>query len=191
MDSFNNGTNKIVPIETIESGISNLDLGNQIVPLSKTEQPSKRTAFVRQISNTADIKTDSVHYISWLFGILLTCTVFIPTMIVPWHNILKEPFYMYELYVYFALPWVPILVATLILQVEYWAGIKHDKKINLFFILIGIGEAIYAVVALIYFYIYVYYFELFAPLPYGGLVPGAFSGFVLIPILFFRYHHSY
>ena len=99
MDSFNNGINKIVPIETIESGISsNLEIGNQIVPPStfrKTEH-----AFVKQISNTTDNKTEAIHYISWIFGILLTFTALVSSLIVPWHNVLKESFYMYELYVY-------------------------------------------------------------------------------------------
>ena len=60
MDSSNNGTNRIVPIETIESGISsNLEIGNQIVPFppfSKTEQPFKRAAFVREISYTTVLR---------------------------------------------------------------------------------------------------------------------------------------
>ena len=90
MSSSNNGTNRIVPIETIESGISsNLKIGNQIV--RKTEP-----AFVRQISDT----TDSIHYVSWIFGILLTCTSLLSILIVPWHNVLKESIYLYEIYVY-------------------------------------------------------------------------------------------
>ena len=48
MDSPNHCTNIILPLETIESGISNSDIGNQ----------------VRQISITTDNKTDLVHYIS-------------------------------------------------------------------------------------------------------------------------------
>ena len=52
MDSSNNSTNKIVPINTIESGISS---NSQIVPapFSKTEPPFRKVAFVRQISNKA------------------------------------------------------------------------------------------------------------------------------------------
>ena len=68
MDSFNNGTNRIVPINTIESGISS---NSQIVPapFCKTEPPFRKVAFVRQISNTTESKTDLLHYISWIFGI--------------------------------------------------------------------------------------------------------------------------
>ena len=61
MNSSNNGTNIIVPIEAIESGIfSNLEIKNQIVlsTLSKTEH-----SIIRQLSNTTDNKTDSIHFI--------------------------------------------------------------------------------------------------------------------------------
>ena len=103
MDSSNIGTNRIVPIETIERGISsNSEIGNQIVPFSKTELPFRKVAFVRQIFNTTDNtrKTDLKHYISWIFGMLLTFAALASTLIVPWHNVLKEPFYMYEIFVY-------------------------------------------------------------------------------------------
>ena len=103
MDSSNIGTNRIVPIETIEGGISsNSEIGNQIVPISKTEQPFRKVVFVRQISKTSDNphETDLIHYISWIFGMLLTFAALLSTLIVPWHNVLKEPFYMYEFYVY-------------------------------------------------------------------------------------------
>ena len=61
MNSSNNGTNIIVPKEAIESGISsNLEIGNLIDPstFSKTEH-----LIVRQLSNTTDNKTDSIHFI--------------------------------------------------------------------------------------------------------------------------------
>ena len=110
MDSSNIGTNRIVPIETIEMGVSsNSEMGNKIVPFSKTESPFRKVAFVRQKCKTTldplpsmgdACKTDSIHYISWIFGMLLTFAALFSTLIVPWHNVLKEPFYMYELYVY-------------------------------------------------------------------------------------------
>ena len=76
------------------------------------------------------------------------------------------------------------------MRLEYWAVIKYDKKLNLFFLKIGIGGVIYAVTALFHFYIHVYYFELFAPPPYAGMLPGNLAVFALIPITFFRYHHT-
>ena len=60
MDLSNNVKNGIVPTETNKSGISsNLEIGNQIVPFppfSKTEQPFKRAAFVREISYTTVLR---------------------------------------------------------------------------------------------------------------------------------------
>ena len=180
-------SNKIAPLEKIETISSNLEVGNQNAPptFSKTEHSS-----VQQQSDATDIEIGSIHHVSWLFGIVLTCAALLSTLIVPWHNHLKEPFYIYELYVYNASTFAAILIAAYIIQLEYWAGIKYDKKLNLFFFLISIGGVLYAVIALLYNYFYVYYFELFAPAPYGGLLPASMFGTSLIPILFFRYHYT-
>ena len=84
--------------------------------------------------------------------------------------------------------WLGFYVAVLTIRVEYWAGIKYEKKLNLFFFLIGIGVVIYIVAAVLHFYVYFYYFELFAlPPPYIGLIPNTITAWVLIPILIFRY----
>ena len=179
--------NKIAPleIETLETISSELANQNDPPAFSKTQHSS-----VQKISNATKNEPDSIHYITWLFGILLTCTALLSTLIVPWHNTLKEPFYWYEYFVYFVPSWLALLVAVFIMRLEYWAGIMYDKKMNLFFFLIGIGGLIYAVVALSYYYTYVYYSELFAPLPYGSYVPGFLCVWLVIPILFFRYHHK-
>ena len=72
-------------------------VGKQIAhpTFSKTEH-----SIVRQISSLADNKKDLIHYMSWLFGILLTFTSLLPTLLIPLHNVLKEPFYLYALCVY-------------------------------------------------------------------------------------------
>ena len=81
-------------------------------------------------------------------------------------------------------------MAIYILRLEYWASIEYGKKITAFFLLYGIGGVIYAVAAIFHLYLHVYYFELFAPPPYAGLVPGGVVVLFLIPVLFFRYHHT-
>ena len=187
MDSSNNGTNKIAPLE-IETLETILEIENQNVPstFSKTEHSS-----VQKISDATDNEPDSIHYITWLFGILLTCATLIPTLIVPWHNALKEPFYWYELYVYNIPPTNVLLVANYIMRLENWAGIIYDRKMNLFFSLFGIGGVFYAVIALSYYYIYVYDWELFALLPYAGRIPGTLHALVfIVPLLFFRYNQT-
>ena len=178
-------SNKITPleIETLE-----IELGNQNVPptFNKTEHSS-----VQKISDTTDNEPDSIHYITWLFGILLTCAALISTLIVPWHNVMKEPFYWYEIYIYNAPASQAFIAVNYIMRLEYWAGIMYDKKIYLFFFLFGIGGVFYAVIALFYYYIYVYYYELFAPLPFGGRIPGTLNALVvMISLLFFRYHRE-
>ena len=77
-----------------------------------------------------------------------------------------------------------------IIRLEYWACIKYEKKLTLFFFLFGIGAVLYAVNALSYVFVYVYYFELTAPPPYAGIYPGLLVTDMLIPILFFRYNHA-
>ena len=181
-------SNKIAPleIETLETISSELANQNNPPAFSKTEHSS-----VQKISNATNNEPDSIHYITWLFGILLTCATLISTLIVPWHNVLKEPFYWYEMYVYNAPNWIALLSANYIMKVEYWGGIIFDKKMNLLFYLIGIGGLIYAFIVLSYYYICVYYYELFAPLPMGGRIPGALFVLVfLIPLIFFRYCHT-
>ena len=131
----------------------------------------------------------NIHYISWLFGILLTCTT-LYSLNVPWHNVLKEPFYIYEIHVYFSPPYIIIVSAVYILRSVYWANITYAKNWTSFFILCGIGEINYIAFFLIYYYIWVHYLELFAPLPYGALIIGQLSILPLIFILFFRYLHT-
>ena len=162
MDSPNHCTNIILPFE----------IGNQ----------------VRQISITTDNKTDLVHYISWIFGILFTCTALLSTLIVPWHNVLKEPFYVYEIHVYFMIPWIAIMAGVYIMRCKYWANITYASNWTSFFIMFSIGVIIYTVLFLSCFYIWVHYLELFAPLPFGSTILGIITIFVLLFILYFRYH---
>ena len=181
------GRNKILPVETIESEIPcDSKIRNRI---NETEKPLKMAPIGQQISKTTDSKMDCIHYISFLFAIPLTC-VALYGLIVPWHNVLREPFYWYEGYAYFVPPWLAICVAHSIMALEYWAGIKYDKKMNQFFFLIGTSGVFYAVIALFYYFIHVYYFELFAPLPHGAAIPGTLLIHFLVPQLFFRYHNT-
>ena len=77
-----------------------------------------------------------------------------------------------------------------IFRLEYWASIKHEKKLVTFFLLLGIGAVFYGGTAFFHFFIHVYYFELFAPPPLAGLVPGGVTFQLMLIILFFRYHHT-
>ena len=181
-------SNKIAPleIETLETISS--EIGNQNVcpTFSKTEHPSVKQMFIA----TDNEPDDYIHYTSWLFGILLTCIGMVSYLLVPWHNVLKEPYYMYEYHVYTVPPWVVLLCAAYVMQLEYWAGIKYDKKMNLFFLLFGILGVLIAVASLFHNYIHVYYYELFAPPPYVGIASNQIATYVMIVILFFRYHYT-
>ena len=139
------GRNRIQPVETIENEISSdSKIRNKFATINKTEKPFKMAPIGQQISKTTDNKMDSVHYISFLFGIPLTWIALLPTLIVPWHNALREPFYWYEYHVYNVLPGLALLVAVFTMQLEYWTGIIYDKKMNLFFFLIGTSGVFYA-----------------------------------------------
>ena len=95
MNSYNNGANRIAPLESVETISSNLEIGDQNRPPSPTFSKTEQTS--HEIDNKTD---DSIHYTSWLFGILLSCTALLSALIVPWHNVLKEPFYWYEIWVF-------------------------------------------------------------------------------------------
>ena len=120
---------------------SNLEIRNEIAPPPSTIRKTEN----RQISYATFIKNESIHYISWIFGILLTIAALSSALIVPWHNVLKEPFYFYEIYVYSGPPWLAILVAVYIIRLEYWASIKYENKLTLFIFLFGIGAALCSV----------------------------------------------
>ena len=151
----------------------------------KTEHSS-----VRQLSYTTDNKRDSIHYFSWLFGILLACIALLPALMVPSHNILKEPFYEYEIHVYFMIPWLVIIAGLYILRFEYWANIPYARNWSSYFILCSTGSIFYIALFLFYFYVWVHYLELFAPLPLGPFLSGNLTIFWLAFILFFRYQHT-
>ena len=89
-----------------------------------------------------------------------------------------------------AITWFVFYVANLILRLEFWGGIKYNEKLTLFFLLIGIGGVINASMHIMHNYIHVYYFELFSPPPYVGMISGTCTTWLLPPILFLRYHHT-
>ena len=177
-------SNKIAPldIETISS-----EIGNQNVTpnITKTEHSS-----VQQTDDATDNEPDSIHYITWLFGILLVFTALVGALIVPWHNALRQPFYVYEYYVFYAPFWLANCLGMYIMQLEYWAGIIYDKKINLFFFLMIIGMVAEISMAISLHMLHVYYYELSPPPPHGPILVGTLCLWVfVIPILFFRYHY--
>ena len=65
-------------------------IGNEIA----LEEPNEEKAHTLDSKDNEEIK--SIHYISWMFGILFTCGLVSLITIIPQHNILKEPDYWYE-----------------------------------------------------------------------------------------------
>ena len=84
-------------------------------------------------------KPKSIHYISWMFGIVFACGLVSLITIIPQHNILKEPYYWYEAMIEGGLS-VPILSTLIIFNGTYWANISYFKNWTTFFILIVIAE---------------------------------------------------
>ena len=152
-------------------------LGNEIA----FEEPNEK--------NTLDSKGNdepkSIHYISWMFGIVFACGLVSLITIIPQHNILKEPYYWYEAMIEGGLS-VPILSTLIIFNGTYWANISYFKNWTTFFILIVIGTCIFTLIFASYHWIWTYQLNFFAPVAYGYYVAGTFTFFSFFAILWFR-----
>ena len=155
----------------------NFTLGNEIA-FEKTNE-----------KNTLDSKGNdeikSIHYISWMFGIVFSCGLVSLITNIPQHNILKEPYYWYEAMIEGGLS-VPILSTLIIFNGAYWANISYVKNWTSFLILVIIGTSIFTLIFASYHWIWTYQLKFFAPVAFGYYVAGSFTFFSFFAILWFR-----
>ena len=127
----------------------------------------------------------SIHYISWMFGILFTCGLVSLITIIPHHNILKEPDYWYEAMIEGDLS-VPILSALIIFNGAYWANISYLKNWTSFLKLIIIGTSTFTLSFVSYHWIWTYQLKFSPPVAYGYYVAGTNTFISFFAILWFR-----
>ena len=186
--AYNQSTNKVVPIQlTIENGISNTDKANEISSVEEIEQAGCKIVIEGQISNTAQGNgINSLHYMSWVFGILLACGLVGLITLVPQHNILNEPKYWYEFMIFTATGANAILTASIILECAYWANINYAKNWTEFFILCSIGAISTIMIIGSYYLVWTFHFKLFAPMPMTYYSAGTLLWCILQASLWFR-----
>ena len=131
-------------------------------------------------------KENPIHYISWAFGLLLSCGYVSLITLVPGHNILKEPYYWYELMIFAATGANSISVALFILELAYWANISYAKNWTTFFIMFSFGAIIVISIDVTYFLIWTYHLGLYAPMPLNYFITGMSMFFGLEALLWFR-----
>ena len=96
----------------------------------------------------------SWHYISWIFGIILTLGTMSIITLSTSKNILIEPEYWYESVILIpTFGWIPLFVTVLILQLEFWSNITYTKSISTWIYMFVIGVLTYNFALLNYLYL--------------------------------------
>ena len=172
--------NKVEPIEIEEKG-------NEI------GQPKKgQNDLESQDSTNTTTKESSWHYISWLFGVMLTClTVGLITHL-PVHNVLKEPAYWYETVIFIPFTgWHPLFITAFFLQLEFWSNITYTKNIRSWIIFYVISASTALIFEIIYHYLWIEILGFFPPAPFNGYIGGTMSIFMIFYASWFRSGISY
>ena len=129
----------------------------------------------------------SWHYISWIFGIILTLGTMSIITLFPQKNILTEPEYWYESVIFVpTLGWIPLFVTVLILQLEFWSNITYTKSISTWIFLFGIGVLTYNFALLNYLYLWTKILGFYQPAPISGYLCGSQMIFTLFAATWFR-----
>ena len=157
----------------------------------KIEQKRNKIAFESPLTEnekqqqTLSNEIASIHYFSVGSGIFFAILSTSVITLVPLHNILKEPQYIYEVIIGPSIAFYPFCIATLILQCAYWTNITYSKSWPAFFCLYSLGAIIYSFLCLAYYFIWTYYLAFFAPMPFTGYFSGTITFFALYIALWF------
>ena len=174
------GTNRIVPLQlTVENGI--------IPSVEEIEQEVGRKIAFQSQREVQENEIHSLHYLSWVFGVLLACGVVGSIALVPQHNILNEPEYWYEFMIFTATVANATLTASIILQCRHWANINYAINWAIFFTLCSIGAIVVILIIGSYYLLWTFHFKLFAPMPFTYYSAGTLIWGVLQVSLWFRY----
>ena len=166
--------NKVVPIEIEEKGN---EIGHNLDCQDSTNTTTKESSW---------------HYISWLFGVMLTCLTVSLITLLPARNILKEPDYWYENVILICMAgWHPIFSAAFILQLEFWSNIPYIKNIRSWIICYVISVSTSVIFEIIYHYLWIEILGFFSPAPFNGYIGGTMSIFMIFYASWLRSGISY
>ena len=102
---------------------------------NQKNQPNEQNVLEKQVNANVNADTkenviNSVHYISWVSGIILACVWVSVFCLVPQHNVVEEPSYWYELMCISSTAWVSIFTASLILKSAYCKVFRLGSQVT-------------------------------------------------------------
>ena len=146
------------------------------------------TKTIEQQENTLS----SWHYISWIFGVILTCGTISIITLIPSKNILIEPNFWYESVILIpTIGWIPLWITVLIFQLEFWSNITYSKSISTWIYLFVIGVFAYIFTLLSYRFLWTAFLGFYQPAPFSGYLCGSNMIFMLFAATWFRSGISY
>ena len=153
---------------------------------SQKEHPIEQNDCEKQFNAYKENAKNSVHYISWLSGIILACVWVSVFCFVPQHNAVEEPSYWYELMRISSTAWVSIFTASLILKLAYWADIMYAKNLTSFLYLYVVTAITCILGHTSTNFIWINLLGLFPPVPFVVWHVSTMVLFVMYTALWFR-----
>ena len=161
---------------------------------TETRQPKNDLECQNSTKTTKQQGDDlsSWHYISWLFGVMLTCLTVGLITLLPAHNVLKEPAYWYEIVLFIPIAgWHPLFITAFFLQLEFWSNITYTKNIRSWIIFYMISASTALIFEIIYHYLWIEILGFFPPAPFNGYIGGTMAIFMIFYASWFRSGISY
>ena len=135
-------------------------------------------------------KGSDIHYISWIFGIVLSCLYISMITIIPLHNTLREPEYFWEFMLYMSFGFCSIFAAHIVLATFFVANVNPGNNLLAFLVMTLVGAIINIVTTVFYYIIWVYVLGFFAPMPMALYIPGSITVIGCIGLSWFRYNSN-
>ena len=124
-----------------------------------------------------------------IYGPILACAVGSIFCLIPAHNVLQAPSYWYEYHLCVIFGIFPISMCGILLQVNYWAEFRFDKKWCVYCQVCLIGTGVYITCYLFYYFIWTHVLGLIMPLPFSLLITGSIAYPATFIVIWFRYCH--
>ena len=132
-----------------------------------------------------------VYYLSILSGPLLACVCGSFLTLIPIHNILEEPNYWLEDFIYRILAGGAIATSQNAIRAECWSNFHFKKRLITYIWLIVIGHGLGICAFGAHFYIWIVHFGHSQPLPLGHFMVGTALVIAINTTIYFRYEtHS-
>ena len=182
--------NGVAPIELTKYSISSVDCsGIRRISEDNINDNKKIEKCCNYASNI--YKGNDIHYISWIFGIILSCLYISTLTIIPLHNTLREPQYYWELMLYMAFGFCSIFSSHIVLTTFFVANMNPGRNWLAVIVITVIGTILNIITTLLYHFIWVNVLELHAPMPMGLYIPGSLTVIGGIGLSWFRYYRIF